>query len=746
MATSTIEIVAAFRDLASQGVERLGGALQRLTQIGIEPIAKLSPTAGRALQGLITRMGPMGLVAGAAGGAVVAMASALVSLANAAAKADGELYDLSRRTGASVEALSSFRLLAEQSGVALGDVARGFGQMQRAVVAAGHSTGEAQETFRALGVNLAELRRQTPEQQFETLARQIAGIVDPAQRTAAALEVFGKAGAELLPLLADLSDQGLPAVIAKAEELGLVVSGDAARAADEFGDALAELGAATTAVGHGIGRVLLPPLTQLIKDLTAAGTAARQGKTDLAEWFNALAGRGPAAPSGPLSGGGASGGFFGGASGVDPQAVAKEREALAKLEQGAITSILERAAAERQAAGDTVAALQLAAAEKLTILDQETTAALAAVGKTFTTRETQERAWTAIVQQEAEKRKRIIAELEADIRAEREKTQKVTAGLAAAVPPALEAISSGTARIREQILETFGPAGLSEATGQAASSLIRVGESAAEAAPPVRDLASSLATMPEAMFAVVSAGLQLITTLDRATSASQQLAAASAAVSRELTGQSVDADMLAVADAAETMTTRVLSSASAFDALAVSGKQTGAALASVSAAERRVGGGGPTTVGRVGGPAGAGGFGSTLDQLVAGALGLLPQTGFGQLGSPEALASAMSALVTGLRTQARTDRIRQDILEEAERRAGLRPGEARGVVTVDAFAARLAALTGAVEETTQGVTALSDGMARLGMRVREAAAPSGATVGIIASALGDYYRTGGAGS
>jgi hypothetical protein len=63
------------------------------------------------------------------------------------------------------------------------------------------------ETMNALGLSYAQLASLTPTEQMELLAQRISAIPDPAQRSALAMEIFGRSGGELMPLLRNMSEE-----------------------------------------------------------------------------------------------------------------------------------------------------------------------------------------------------------------------------------------------------------------------------------------------------------------------------------------------------------------------------------------------------------------------------------------------------------------------------------------------------------------------------------------------------------
>lgn len=268
-----IEVVAKFRDEASRELEKFGTSLEKVAKMGIEPISKISPTAGAALEGFLGKLGPTGLAVTALGGAAIAAVGGLTMLVKSVADTADAMKDMSQVTGASTEALSGLGLAAQKSGSSLEQVAGSFKHMQKAIGEAAEGTAAANETLQALGLSAQALKEQSPEQQFESLAKAIAAVQDPTERSRLAMATFGKAGAELLPVLNTVAEQGMAGVIARAKELGVVIDSQTADAADEFNDTLADLAAVGKGLAITLGSALLPLFVNVAKVLLDAATA-----------------------------------------------------------------------------------------------------------------------------------------------------------------------------------------------------------------------------------------------------------------------------------------------------------------------------------------------------------------------------------------------------------------------------------------------------------------------------------------
>lgn len=176
------------------------------------------------------------------------------------------LNDMAGKTGASVEALSALGFAADQNGTSLEAVGNGLKFMQKNIAGAVNGSEEAAEALASLGMSAEQLQGMSPDQQFVALADGISKISDPAQRTAAAMKVFGKSGADLLPLL-NQGKVGISGFMREAEALGLIVSGETAQRLDDLGDVFGKLWDVVKAAAVSIGGALAPVLTTITQGI-----------------------------------------------------------------------------------------------------------------------------------------------------------------------------------------------------------------------------------------------------------------------------------------------------------------------------------------------------------------------------------------------------------------------------------------------------------------------------------------------
>jgi hypothetical protein len=139
---------------------------------------------------------------------------------------------LSQRTGIAIEALQGFQVAADLSGVQ--NLEGGLQRLSITLGDASAGSAAAQKAFTNIGLSVEELAGLTPEDQFRAVAAAIATIPDPAAQAAAAVDLFGRTGVELLPLFAS----NLEEVEARANRLGIVLSGDQTAAIEQMNDSL----------------------------------------------------------------------------------------------------------------------------------------------------------------------------------------------------------------------------------------------------------------------------------------------------------------------------------------------------------------------------------------------------------------------------------------------------------------------------------------------------------------------------
>ena len=228
-------------------------------------------------------------IAGLAAGLTVGAFSAAIK--NAIDAAD-EMRKLSQKTGVAVKDLAGLQLAFQQSGLG-GDV------LEKSMARLGRSMADGNKAFAAMGVNVktAEGALRPMRDVLGDVADKFATYADGAAKTALAQEVFGKSGAEMIPFL-NAGSEALAEMDEWAQKLGLTMSEDTAKKAEQFNDTLDLLGMGVQGVWRQIAAQMLPTLTTLAGEMLNSATDTGALTTASAVLGNTLKGLYTVAASG----------------------------------------------------------------------------------------------------------------------------------------------------------------------------------------------------------------------------------------------------------------------------------------------------------------------------------------------------------------------------------------------------------------------------------------------------------------
>ena len=212
-------------------------------------------------------MGKIGKAAKGIGIGIAAVGAAAIGMGIASVKsfaeAGDEVQKMALRTGFSTEALSELKHAAELSGSSLVGMETGFKKMARFVDDAKTGLSTATDVMKTMGITVEDFAGMSPEDTFNMLSGAIADMEDPLAQQNAAMELFGRAGTDMLPMLAQ-GTEGIAAMKQEAHDLGLVFSQEAADSAAEFNDNLTRLQGAFTGLMNELATALMPVLEALM--------------------------------------------------------------------------------------------------------------------------------------------------------------------------------------------------------------------------------------------------------------------------------------------------------------------------------------------------------------------------------------------------------------------------------------------------------------------------------------------------
>ena len=212
----------------------------------------------------------------ALGASAVGSAVAIFGLAEHTADAANEMRFASLRAGMSTKSFQEMAFAAKMSGVSTESFGHAMQFLNRNMFAARMGSKEAGSAFYELGGGVAASVRAGASnvQIMKMVADRMAGIKDPARVGAIAMKIFGRGGAELLPLLKQGS-KGIDEFSKKAEEMGIVLSDDTIKDAEEFHETMEEVKGNILGFKNTIGAALIGPVNDIMKVMTRWMTANR---------------------------------------------------------------------------------------------------------------------------------------------------------------------------------------------------------------------------------------------------------------------------------------------------------------------------------------------------------------------------------------------------------------------------------------------------------------------------------------
>lgn len=169
--------------------------------------------------------------------------------------------NLSRELGISYNELTAIQLAAQLSGASAEELGKAFTRAQITITKAANGGKEAAQALASIGLSARDFEGLSSSEQFTLLASAISNISDPAQRAAAAVAIFGKSGAQLLPVFRELGEN-LATSQALLDKFNGGVSQEQVNSVNAIGDAFDQVTAAINIVATQALAALAPQLTQ----------------------------------------------------------------------------------------------------------------------------------------------------------------------------------------------------------------------------------------------------------------------------------------------------------------------------------------------------------------------------------------------------------------------------------------------------------------------------------------------------
>ena len=212
--------------------------------------------ASAGLSGALGALAPLASIAG------------LVGLAKGSLDAGDKMFDLAQKTGVSVEALARFKKAASTTGTDIDAVSKALVKLSKGMVeAAATGKGKAADSLKALGLSATDAsgKLKGADQVTLEIANRFKSMADGPVKAALALNLFGKAGADMIPML----NMGGSAI----DKLSVKMTTAFAEKADAYKNKLTALSGKVGAFGADLLIALLPALNAVTDAVGGAVSA-----------------------------------------------------------------------------------------------------------------------------------------------------------------------------------------------------------------------------------------------------------------------------------------------------------------------------------------------------------------------------------------------------------------------------------------------------------------------------------------
>lgn len=234
-------------------------------------IVRLQQDMDKARNTVENTMAKISKAAGAAGVALGALGvtvgvGAFAGWIKGAIDAADETSKLAQKIGLAVPQVAGLQLAFRQSGIDAGALQTSMSKLSVAIA-------DGNDAFKAMNISTknADGTLKTTRDILGEVADKFKSYEDGAAKTALAVKLFGKAGADLIPLL-NGGSEALDEFDAMAKKLGLTLDEDTAKKAEKFNDTLDLMGQGFAGIGRQVAAQLLPTLEGLADQFFSAMT------------------------------------------------------------------------------------------------------------------------------------------------------------------------------------------------------------------------------------------------------------------------------------------------------------------------------------------------------------------------------------------------------------------------------------------------------------------------------------------
>lgn len=226
------------------------------------PLGQAERQASKSSKNIQSSFKTMATAIGASLATATAALSYYVQKSNHAAD---ESIKAAQKAGISVESFTGLAFVADLAGVNMEGFTGAMVKLNKAIGEASVGSAEQLASFRALGITVkdSEGNIKSADKVLVDLADKFSNMPDGVEKTAMAMKVFGKSGADMIPFL-NGGSASIKELITLAQDLGVVMGEEQAKKAEQFNDSLTVLSYAAKGAANRLAGELLPALNDFV--------------------------------------------------------------------------------------------------------------------------------------------------------------------------------------------------------------------------------------------------------------------------------------------------------------------------------------------------------------------------------------------------------------------------------------------------------------------------------------------------
>lgn len=239
---------------------------------GVSRASSSLKSLGNDVSGLRSGMRLLNAISGAQlfgqiASSAIGAGRSLIGMGQAQADVIDNTSKLSARLGMTYGELAGLSHAGDLAGVSMETIGKAATKADIAFVKAAQGSDTAKAGFAAIGLSLADLQGKSSAERFSAITDAIAGLPTEAERAAAAVKLFGRAGAEMLPLFAGGAGS-IKEATDEAQRFGMALTGAQGRDVEAMNDSFQKVSAAISGIVKQITAYLAPSITAIATTFT----------------------------------------------------------------------------------------------------------------------------------------------------------------------------------------------------------------------------------------------------------------------------------------------------------------------------------------------------------------------------------------------------------------------------------------------------------------------------------------------